>query len=94
MENDDILFKQGERAAKIGFVCVAFIGIVKGLIGYSSGSISLLTQSIDSLTDLFSLLAVYMGMKLSQRKPSERARVAGLLIVTAGITFKESVLRI
>jgi len=34
-------FKQGERTTKIGFLAVSLIGIVKGLIGLLSGSISL-----------------------------------------------------
>ena len=72
MGSHDELFGEGEKAAKLGFLAVALIGLVKGTIGYISGSVSLLAQSVDSLMDLFSLIAVYMGMRLSRKPPSER----------------------
>lgn len=66
------IFEKGEGVAKLGFAAVAFIGTVKGVVGWYSGSVSLLTQAVDSLTDLFSLVAVFAGMRLSRRPPSER----------------------
>ena len=65
-------FGKGEKAAKIGFFTVALVGIVKGIIGWTSGSLSLLAQAIDSLTDLFGLIAIFIGMRLSRREPSMR----------------------
>ncbi|MCK4582607.1 cation diffusion facilitator family transporter [Candidatus Bathyarchaeota archaeon] len=72
MDRKTELFERGERVAKVGFAAVAFMGAVKGVVGWSSGSISLLAQAVDSLTDLISLVAVYAGMRLSRRPPSER----------------------
>ncbi|MBN2335752.1 cation diffusion facilitator family transporter [Candidatus Bathyarchaeota archaeon] len=72
MENGGGLFERGERVAKIGFAAVAVMGAVKGAVGWYSGSVSLLAQAVDSLTDLVSLVAVYAGMRLSRRPPSER----------------------
>jgi cation diffusion facilitator family transporter len=65
-------FEKGGKAAKVGFLAVLVIGALKGLVGFFSGSVSLLAQSIESLTDLFSLVAVYIGLRLSKKPPSER----------------------
>jgi cation diffusion facilitator family transporter len=72
MEPGAGVFERGERVAKIGFAAVAFMGAVKGVVGWYSGSVSLLAQAVDSLTDLISLVAVFAGMRLSRRPPSER----------------------
>lgn len=72
MESDAGIFERGEKVAKLGFAAVAFMGAVKGLVGWYSGSVSLLAQAVDSLTDLISLVAVFAGMRLSRRPPSER----------------------
>ena len=72
MEDAGNLFRRGEKAAKVGFLAVSIVGALKGLVGLFSGSVSLLAQSIEFLTDLFSLVAVYVGMRLSREPPSER----------------------
>ena len=66
------LFEKGERATKIGLITVAILGGIKGIIGLLSGSISLTAQATDSLADLISLVAVYMGLRISRKPPSER----------------------
>ncbi len=66
------VFDKGEQVAKIGFIVVAVLGVVKGSVGLMSGSISLQAQAVDSLTDLVSLVAVYMGLKVSRRPPNDR----------------------
>lgn len=40
MDRKTELFERGERVAKVGFAAVAFMGAVKGVVGWSSGSIS------------------------------------------------------
>ena len=69
---DDAVFDKGENAAKIGFSAVAILGILKGIIGVLYDSISLQAQAVDSLTDLVSLVAVYLALRLSRRPPNER----------------------
>jgi cation diffusion facilitator family transporter len=107
MEDSEDLFGRGEKAAKIGFLVVSIVGALKGLIGFFSGSVSLLAQSIDSFTDLFSLIAVYVGMHLSRKPPSERFPygyyrfetlasivISILILITGGGVLRESILKV
>jgi len=66
MVEHDALFYRGERASMIGFIAVAFIGVLKGFVGFTSGSVSLLAQALESFSDLFSLIAIFIGMRARQ----------------------------
>ncbi|MFC1803661.1 cation diffusion facilitator family transporter [Thermoproteota archaeon] len=105
MEDPGDFFERGEKAAKVGFLAVSVVGALKGLIGFFSSSVSLQAQSIESLTDLFSLAAVYVGMRLSKKPPSERfpygyyrfetlasLAIATLILITGGGILRESIL--
>ena len=107
MEDGGEVFDRGERIAKIGLVVVAILGALKGVVGYICGSVSLQAQAVDSLTDLVSLIAVYSGLRLSRRPPSERFSygyyrvetlvsllVALLILTTGGFMIIESVKRV
>jgi cation diffusion facilitator family transporter len=107
VEDTRDFFGRGEKAAKVGFLAVSVVGALKGLVGFFSGSVSLLAQSIESLTDLFSLVAVYVGMRLSKKPPSERfpygyyrfetlasLAIAILIIITGGGILRESILMV
>jgi cation diffusion facilitator family transporter len=66
------LLQKGARAAKTStYVTIALTGL-KATVGLLSGSIALLADAVHSLSDIFTSLAVWLGMKLSQRRPSER----------------------
>jgi cation diffusion facilitator family transporter len=107
MEDSVTIFGRGEKAAKVGFLIVSVVGALKGLVGFFSGSVSLLAQSIDSFTDLFSLVAVYVGMRLSRKPPSERfpygyyrfetlasIAISILILITGGGILRESILKV
>jgi len=107
MELGPEIFEKGEGVAKLGFAAVAFMGAVKGLVGWYSGSVSLLAQAVDSLTDLFSLVAVFAGMRLSRRPPSERfpygyyraetlvsLAISVVILLTGGSMLLESLSRV
>ena len=66
------VLNKGENTAKVAFLVVAVIGIIKGVIGYISGSVSLMAQATDSASDLLSMLAVIVGFRLSKRNPSDK----------------------
>jgi len=100
-------FKRGEKATEIGFLVVTLIGVIKGLVGLTSGSISLLAQAVESLTDLFGLVSIFVGIRLSQKAPSDRfpygyyraetfaSLIVSILILMTGIgIIRESVLRV
>jgi len=101
------LFGMGEKAAKIGILAVSIIGSIKGVVGLYVGSLSLLAQSIDSVTDLFSMIAVYIGIRLSRKPPSKRFPygyyrfetlasliIAVLIFLTGSEILRESILRL
>lgn len=45
--------------------------LIKGIIGYLSGNIALIADALHSFADVFSSAAVFIGLRLSQRKPDE-----------------------
>ena len=107
MVEHDELFHRGEKASIIGFIAVAFIGILKGFVGFTSGSVSLLAQALESFTDLFSLIAIFIGMRISQKPPSERFPygyyrvetlisiiIAIIILITGGGILRESILKV
>ena len=64
--------KKGERAAKISTLVTLLLGIAKGLIGLVTNSTILLADSLHSFTDSISSFASFLGLRLSQKKPTER----------------------
>jgi len=64
-------FKKGEKAAKYSGIINFLLAIIKGVVGFYSGSIALIADSIHSFSDIVTSLAVYIGLKLSSRKPDE-----------------------
>lgn len=71
-ENEFIRLKKGEKAAKYSAIANLSLAIIKGIVGVFSGSIALLADSVHSFSDIFASLAVYIGLKLSRRKPDEK----------------------
>ena len=71
-ENDFIHLKKGEAASKYSIIANISLAIIKGIVGVFSGSIALLADAVHSFSDIFTSLAVYIGLKLSQRKPDEK----------------------
>lgn len=105
VEHDD-LFHRGEKASMIGFIAVAFIGVIKGFVGLASGSISLLAQALEAFTDLFSLIAIFIGMRISRKPSSERFPygyyrvetlisiiIAIIILITGSGILRESILK-
>ena len=64
--------KKGETTAKLSTIAVALLGVLKGFIGFLSGSMALLADAVHSLSDVFALLAVWLGLRLAQKKPTEK----------------------
>ena len=89
------LLQKGARAAKTStYVTVALTGL-KAIVGLLSGSIALLADAVHSLSDIFTSMAVWLGMKLSQRRPSERFsygfyRVETLAFLTVAVVVTVS----
>jgi cation diffusion facilitator family transporter len=72
MSEKGTVFKKGEKAAKFSAVIILALSISKALLSIASGSVALLADSVHSFADVFSSIAVWAGLKLVQRKPTER----------------------
>jgi cation diffusion facilitator family transporter len=91
------LLKKGEKASRYSTITSAVLSIVKAMVGLYTGSVALLADAINSLSDVFASLAVYLGLKLSQKKANKQfpygyykaetlaSLIVSALIVVAGI---------
>jgi cation diffusion facilitator family transporter len=91
LENDEnrLSFKKGEKAAKLSTIILLALGILRGIVSFTSGSVALLAGTIDSFSDVLSSIAVWAGLRIARKKPSERfpygyykAETFALLIVS------------
>jgi cation diffusion facilitator family transporter len=64
--------KKGEEAARLSTIILVALAVLKGITSLASGSIALLAGTIDSFSDVFSSIAVWAGLKIAKKKPSER----------------------
>jgi cation diffusion facilitator family transporter len=92
MDENNQLYRKGERAAVISAAVLLAFSILKGTVSVISGSVALLADSIHSFADIFSSIAVWAGLKLVQKKPTEKfpygyykAETFALLIVAVTI---------
>lgn len=66
------LLRNGAQAARTSAVVTTMLALVKAGVGFLSGSIALLGDAVHSFADVSASVAVWLGLKLSQRRPSER----------------------
>ncbi|KAF5411780.1 MAG: cation diffusion facilitator family transporter [Euryarchaeota archaeon] len=60
-----------KKAALVSIAVTAFLAAIKFLAGTLSGSIALVADAVHSLTDVISSIGVVIGLKISDRKPTE-----------------------
>jgi cation diffusion facilitator family transporter len=60
-----------KKAALVSIVITAFLVVIKYTIGILSGSIALIADAVHSFTDVISSIGVFIGLKISSRKPTE-----------------------
>src|SRR5690606_7269236 len=63
--------KRGIKSTIIGIVVSLFLALVKGLAGFLGNSYALIADAIESLSDVFSSLVLWFGLKMSARPPDE-----------------------
>jgi len=63
--------KRGERTARVSTLAAVLLSLSKGFVGVLSGSIALLADAVHSLSDVFACVAVWFGLRLAQKKPTE-----------------------
>jgi len=72
MDENKIPFRKGEKAAKLSAIILLSLGTLKGIVAIISGSVALLAGTIDSFSDVFSSIAVWAGLRIAKKKPTER----------------------
>jgi cation diffusion facilitator family transporter len=72
MDDQRASLKKGEEAARLSTIILLALGILKGGVSFASGSVALLAGTIDSFSDVFSSVAVWVGLKIAKKKPTER----------------------
>ena len=72
MNEKRIPLRKGEEAARLSTIILLALGILKGITSIASGSVALLAGTIDSFSDVFSSIAVWAGLNIARRKPTER----------------------
>jgi cation diffusion facilitator family transporter len=66
-----IHLERDKKAALVSIVVTAFLAVIKYAIVIISGSIALIADAIHSVTDVISSIGVFIGLKISSRKPTE-----------------------
>jgi cation diffusion facilitator family transporter len=72
MRDTDHVIRRGERAALVSSLVTALLAIGKGLAGFFTGSLVLITDAIHSATDLLPIMVSWLGLRISRRKPDRR----------------------
>ncbi len=66
-ESDTKSLKYGTRMSLVGIAEILALAVFKAVLGYMTGIVVLIADAINSLGDLLSLFATYIGLKISQR---------------------------
>jgi cation diffusion facilitator family transporter len=64
--------KQGEKTAGISTITIILLASVEALIGFLSGNLILIIDALHNAADSVASFASWFGLKISQRKPTER----------------------
>jgi cation diffusion facilitator family transporter len=62
---------QGLRSTLAGIIVNVCLAAIKGIAGFTGNSYALIADAIESLTDVFSSLIVYFGLRVAMRPPDE-----------------------
>ena len=66
------VFKKGQKATMISALLTILLAVIKGIVGLVSGSVVLLADAVHSAADSLSSFAAWFGLKISQKKPTEK----------------------
>ena len=64
--------KEGEKAAGISGIVSLLLASLKAIVGFLSGSLILISDSLHSFADSIVIFAAWFGLKFSQKKPTEK----------------------
>ncbi len=97
--------EKGKKVAITATAVTIALSLVKGLVGFLSGSVALIADAFHSMSDVFIIFATWVGLKISERKPNEKfpygyykaetivSLIISLFIIAAGIgIMREAIL--
>jgi len=74
MESIKNKLKQGQRVAKNAILVNLILSIFKGIIGFFSGSVALITDAAHTGADSVTTFASWVGLRVAQKEPTEKFR--------------------
>lgn len=97
------VFQKGRRATIISALLTILLAVIKGVVGFISGSVVLLGDAVHSAADSLSSFAAWFGLKISQKKPTQKFSygyykaenltaflISGLIILAGLLIVRES----
>lgn len=72
MSSKEDILKKGQKTAKIATIATIILALVKGAVGFFSGSILLIADAIHSAVDVLAIFSSWFGLKISQKKYSDK----------------------
>ena len=91
------ILKKGEKISLNSSIASAVLSVAKAVTGWYTGSVALIADAVNSFSDIFASLAVYFGLKFSQKEATKQfpygyykaetlaSLTVSVLIVFAGI---------
>ncbi len=64
--------RKGEKASIIVGIIILVLAVSKGIVGYLSDSSALIGDAVHSGVDMVVMFASWVGLRISQRKPTEK----------------------
>ena len=89
--------KQIIQISVVGIITNLILAVVKIMIGFISGSIAIISDAVNNLTDSSSSLITIIGTKLAQKRPDEKhpfgfgrieyltSMIIGIIVIVTGI---------
>jgi cation diffusion facilitator family transporter len=72
MSNKEFILKKGQKTAKIATIATILLALIKGVVGFFSGSILLIADAVHSAVDVLAIFSSWFGLKISQKKYSDK----------------------
>ncbi len=69
---DRMALQEGQNAALLSMLISFILAVLKATVGFYSGAVVLVTDALDSVSDIITSFAAYFGLKLCAKKPTEK----------------------
>ena len=70
--NKNLILKKGQKVAKTATIATIILSLIKGVVGFLSGSIILMADAVHSAVDTVAIFSSWFGLKISQKEYSEK----------------------